>query len=68
MSSLNEADLYNLYASSNSSSGKIEDLRRMIIELEIKHLRYEHEMSIRDIAKRLKVKMNLVSAVLEETA
>ena len=56
---LTEAQLYDL----GSRGSKYDD--RYIIMLHILHLRHEHNMNVRDIAKRMKMKMKVVQKYLK---
>ena len=55
---LTEAQLYNL--SSRGPSYSDANIKR----LHILHLRYEHNMNVRDIAKRMNMKMKMVQKYL----
>jgi aminopeptidase-like protein len=55
---LTEAQLYDL----GSRGSKYDD--RHIIMLHILHLRHEHNMNVRDIAKRMGMKMKMVQKYL----
>lgn len=63
--SFNEAQLYNLY------SGGFND-KHLVVEnvflksVLIRHFRYEHKMKIRDIAKRMNMKMKTVKELMEK--
>ena len=55
---LTEAQLYNL--SSHGPSYSDANIKR----LHILHLRHEHDMNVRDIAKRMNMKMKIVQKYL----
>jgi hypothetical protein len=61
---LSEPDLYNLHTSINASRVADTHLRDLIIILEVKHLRYEHNMTMKDIAARIGIKMKEVKEIL----
>ena len=56
---LTEAQLYDL----GSRGSKYDD--RYITMLHILHLRHEHNMNVRDIAKRMRMKMKAVQKYLK---
>jgi hypothetical protein len=62
---MTEAQLYNLYGSSSAARGAAEDAQTLMIKLMIHHLRYEHNMALSVIARRLGIKMAKVKAILE---
>lgn len=61
---MNEASLYNLYSSANSTHNDVKTLEELIIKLHVLHLRLEHKMPMYMIAKRVGIRTNDVKLIL----
>jgi DNA-binding transcriptional regulator YiaG len=61
---MTEVQLYNMQNVARAGLDSAKDTRQAMLAIMIRHLRYDHEMSIRDIAKRCNIKMKAVQEFL----
>ena len=61
---LTESQLYDMNPSSHSATKAAMNAEALCLSLMVKHLRFEHNMHLNDIAKRCGLKVNQVKTIL----
>jgi len=61
---MDEVTLYNLRGASSAARSAAKDAHSLALVLMIKHLRFEHDMSLNEIAKRCNLKVKQVKKIL----
>ena len=65
---MQEHEYYNLYAAGDRSAVEAErKANRYAVKLMVEHLRYEHNMKMVDIRRRLHVPMKTIKEILNPT-
>lgn len=62
---MNEADLYNLYNYARGSSISMEEVNRALHQIMVKHLYFDHNLKVTEIAKSMKLKQKVVKEMLD---
>lgn len=66
MVELSEPQLYDLYSSKNGTENILNKFMSKSIRIFVKHLKEEHDMGIREIAKKMGMKEKSIKGILSE--